>query len=289
MKTLEPLRKLAYAAHNWTSFSPEKRAESVVNDYSEELDMDIAKIKSYGADEAQVERYKSGYIKKISAWLGSQSNCASSMIAGPANFPVERMRKRNAWADNHYNTFRQWREKVLNAYERYERKAKIERAGGELEVAKAKLKGLEAGRELGKAANKRIKEALRDMVNIDEYLLGLGIKPHMLEYTMKFGFGSCNTNANIRNTKKRIAELEAKEQKAEQGNNEIAFTGGVVLLNVEIDRLQILYNEKPDQETIGKLKGRGFRWSPFYKAWQRQLTRNATFDAQNITGVEISL
>ena len=33
MKTLEHLREQAYRAHSNVSFSPEKRAESIVNDY----------------------------------------------------------------------------------------------------------------------------------------------------------------------------------------------------------------------------------------------------------------
>ena len=44
---------------------------------------------------------------------------------------------------------------------------------------------------------------------------------------------------------------------------------------VEADRLQILFDEKPDEETRAALKSNGFRWSPRYNAWQRQLTQNA--------------
>jgi hypothetical protein len=44
---------------------------------------------------------------------------------------------------------------------------------------------------------------------------------------------------------------------------------------VEIDRLQILFEDIPDADTRTALKSNGFRWSPRYKAWQRQLTDNA--------------
>lgn len=287
MKTLENLRQLAYRSHSGTSFSPEKRAESVVNDYSAEVDSDIVKIKSQGASDEQVARYLAGYTDKLKSYLHSHSNVMSSMITGPANFPVARNQKRSNWADNHYNHFREWRTKVLNAYERYARKTAIAEGGGELGMARKKLESLEANRELEKEANKKIKQALKDMVNIDDYLLGLGVQPHMLEYTMKWGFGSCNTNANIRNTKKRIEELEAKAAKATNENKEIAFEGGKVLFNYEIDRIQIQHDAKPEPAVISNLKSNGFKWSPFYKAWQRQLTGNAIWATENLLKIKI--
>ncbi len=48
-----------------------------------------------------------------------------------------------------------------------------------------------------------------------------------------------------------------------------------VLQNIEQNRLQLFFPGKPDQEMIAKLKSRGFKWSPRFQAWQRQLTTNA--------------
>ena len=287
MKTLEHLKELAYRSHSGTSFSPERRAETVVNDYSAEVDLDIASIRKQGASDEQVARYLAGYTDKLKAYLQSHSNVMSSMITGPANFPVARNQKRSNWADNHYNHFREWRKKVLSAYDRYEKKAKIAEGGGELGVARKKLESLQANRELEKEANKKIKQALKDMVNIDEYLLGLGVQPHMIEHTMKWGFGSCNTNANIRNTKKRIEELEVKEAKAGNENKEVVFDGGKVILNYEIDRVQIQHDAKPEPAVITSLKSSGFKWSPFYKVWQRQLTRNAIWVTENLLKIKL--
>ena len=38
---------------------------------------------------------------------------------------------------------------------------------------------------------------------------------------------------------------------------------------------QILFDEKPGEETRNTLKANGFKWSPREGAWQRQLTDNA--------------
>lgn len=45
--------------------------------------------------------------------------------------------------------------------------------------------------------------------------------------------------------------------------------------NLELNRLQLIFDGKPDQATIDRLKKTGFKWSPKNTAWQRQLTPNA--------------
>ena len=139
VKTLSHLTQTATSAFSGISFDPEKRGASIVNDYSAELDEDIESIRALGANEEQISRYKSNYETKLRGWLYSQSNIVSTMIAGPSNFPSERMRKRNQWADNHYSNFREWRTKVLNAYKKYHAKKAIEAAGGEIGITRRYL------------------------------------------------------------------------------------------------------------------------------------------------------
>lgn len=81
-----------------------------------------------------------------------------------------------------------------------------------------------------------------------------------------------NNNAEISRTKKRIAELEAVDK---MDHVEISFPGGVLLTNEDINRVQILFDDKPDEETRSKLKSYGFRWSPREGAWQTQRTPHA--------------
>lgn len=79
----------------------------------------------------------------------------------------------------------------------------------------------------------------------------------------------------IKRVEERIAELDKRAQQAEQPADNIAFPGGEIVRNLEADRLQIIFDEKPGEEMRAKLKSNGFRWSPRYGAWQRQLTQNA--------------
>ena len=50
------------------------------------------------------------------------------------------------------------------------------------------------------------------------------------------------------------------------------FKGGEAVVNLANNRLQLMFDEKPTQENLTKLKQHGFKWAPKVKAWQRQLT-----------------
>ena len=78
-----------------------------------------------------------------------------------------------------------------------------------------------------------------------------------------------NNSAEIRRVKDRIKSLS---QQREIGYVGWEFEGGKVEANAEANRLQILFEEKPDAATREELKSNGFRWSPKAEAWQRQLT-----------------
>lgn len=283
---LSHLKQIARNSYNWISQDPDGRGQRCLSGWNEEIQKDVEKIKSLGANEEQVERYKKGYEKHLVAWYSSQGNCASSFVCGPANFPVAKMQKRYAWADNHYKTFRAWREKVLNAYDRYERKRKIDEAGGPLEIAKNKLSQLEAYQEKMKRVNKAHKAYLKNQNSIQSNTeLSDDEKDLVIKYVSRYSwephpfapYQLTNNNAMIKNTKDRIKDLENKEQALSEGNKQFEFEGGTVVFNVELDRICIKHDEKPASDVIQTLKKNGFRWSPFHKVWMRQITENAKF------------
>ena len=61
--------------------------------------------------------------------------------------------------------------------------------------------------------------------------------------------------------------------------------GVKIVCNAAIDRLQIIFDAKPDAGMIGKLKGEAWKWSPSNQAWQRKLTEAAKQSAKRITGI----
>ena len=78
-------------------------------------------------------------------------------------------------------------------------------------------------------------------------------------------------NADIRRCKDRIKEIQELE---ELQFEEITFNGGKAILNRDINRLQLLFDAKPDEETRALLKGHGFKWSRYEQAWQRLYNKN---------------
>ena len=75
-----------------------------------------------------------------------------------------------------------------------------------------------------------------------------------------------NIGARIREIKRRIQSLEKLE------NNEFEekeFSGGRIVQNKDINRIQIIFDNIPNEEIRNHLKHNGFHWSRKECAWQR--------------------
>lgn len=293
MKTLEHLREQAYRAHYNTSFNPEKRAETVVNTYSIELDEDMIEITALSSEYAP--KYKEKYIQLLSHWLRSKSNCISSMITGPAKFPVRKAEKANINEHNRYVEFRNWRDKIFKSFEKQARKQAIEDAGGELEIARQKVSDLKATQEYMKRINKAHAAFVKKPQSLIEADLLEEEKDFIMKWFPKFGnytkpfqtFELTNNNAKIKNTEVRVRVLEQKESAKNDDGKEYVISGGKLILNYASDRIQIFNDEKPSREVIDSYKKNGLKWSPFNKCWQRQITDNAKFSMKHLFKIEL--
>ncbi len=83
-----------------------------------------------------------------------------------------------------------------------------------------------------------------------------------------------NNNSEIKRIKQRINELEKHRDVGFAGWK---FEGGEAVVNNDINRLQLFFDERPDKESCSVLKHKGFHWSPREGAWQRQLNDNAIY------------
>lgn len=83
-----------------------------------------------------------------------------------------------------------------------------------------------------------------------------------------------NNNSEIKRIKQRINELEKHRDVGFVGWK---FEGGEAVVNNDINRLQLFFDERLDRERCSVLKRRGFHWSPREGAWQRQLNDNAIY------------
>jgi len=76
------------------------------------------------------------------------------------------------------------------------------------------------------------------------------------------------------------AALSAEAATAE--HQAIEFPGVKCVQNTTLNRIQLLFDGKPEPDTIAKLKGEAFRWSPREGAWQRQNTNNGVQAAYRV-------
>ena len=83
-----------------------------------------------------------------------------------------------------------------------------------------------------------------------------------------------NINANIRETKLRIERLKKQEEIVFPDTE---FKGGKVIHNKEINRIQILFDDKPNEDIRNQLKHNGFHWSRYEGAWQRQFNQRTVY------------
>ena len=93
-----------------------------------------------------------------------------------------------------------------------------------------------------------------------------------------------NNNAEIRRIKERIAEIERIKANAEKPiEDKYPHVDGVeVVENAEAMRIQLIFDGKPDDATRALLKSNGFRWSPSFGAWQRQLNGHGIYAAKAV-------
>jgi uncharacterized protein DUF3560 len=158
-------------------------------------------------------------------------------------------------------------------------------AGGKI---KERIEELEALQTKMAATNKCIRR------NDDAGLTALGYTDKQIgqlktpDFAGRIGFPAyalSNNSANIRRLKQRLAEV-VKNATRESARYQ-AGPGIEIVENAEINRLQIVFAEKPDVDVRQKLKRNGFRWSPSEGAWQRQLSGGARYAAEYALGVKL--
>ena len=85
--------------------------------------------------------------------------------------------------------------------------------------------------------------------------------------------------ANIRETKLRIKRLEEQEQLVFP---DIEFKGGKAIHNKEINRIQIIFDDIPNENIRSELKHNGFHWSRYEGAWQRQFNQRTIYVTKSL-------
>ena len=152
----------------------------------------------------------------------------------------------------------------------------------------AKLQELRASQEYMKAVNDYYKangtcQGFPGLSDETATKLEDGMKYHPWDKKPFASASLSNNNRNIRATEKRIQQLTEAQ---ELGYTGWVFEGGRVETNTEKNRLQIFFDEIPDEDVRKELKSCGFKWARSQGAWQWQLTDNAIRAASYIKAIQ---
>ncbi len=97
------------------------------------------------------------------------------------------------------------------------------------------------------------------------------------------GWVLSNLGANIRRVKQRIEQLQREQATPAAAPVQ---TGACTLVeNQGANRVQLVFEGKPDQATRTTLKQWGFRWAPSQGAWQRHLNNAGRAAAQAVVKI----
>jgi len=93
---------------------------------------------------------------------------------------------------------------------------------------------------------------------------------------------------DLTNNNSQIKRLRAKLAEVSRGFEGWEFNGGRAEANTEMNRLQLFFDERPDETQRTQLKSNGFKWAPSQDAWQRQLNDNAIYAAGRLDFIKPS-
>lgn len=291
----------AYAAHQHTSFVPEQRARMRQQEFANEINGLYAELLPLATTpelqsvlDAEIARYKDGYLKHIYAVFAAQSRVASVLITGGSNFPTAQNQKRIDTERCRTEEFLAWRDKARAAIEKAILRARTpvqiqDEDWSLLEKRIAYNLGVIAAIDRGDAPFNRsafingIAERVERLARNGDVELVRRALAVVQAYNDSHAKAAITTRHRFWKLLDVAHDAQAKRSTADSGVIG-TFAGGEIIDNPAEDRIQIVFDGKPDADMRGKLKDAGWRWSPSQGAWQRKRTRNAIESAKHIVG-----
>jgi hypothetical protein len=297
-----------YSARTFSDLN--KRAEREIEDAAQSIEQALERIAKALAREkleAFAEPTDELVDRAIRAWAAYQhagSRVLNWMVTGPARFPVRSNEKR---MDSEHKRLGEYLDLLKLAPERAVKRAQraqkealgpVGVVNVELADLKARLAHRESDQMLMKAVNEIIRREklkagdgavlaafVKDRgFNLSEALCAKILVPPYQGASIGFAsYSLSNNNAEIHRLRDRVAQVERKAERVEEGEQAERVVNGVRVVEDALDdRCGCMFDGKPAPDVIALLKSRGFRWSPRNSAWQRQLTQNARYAADGV-------
>ena len=266
-----------------------------VNKAAQLVEQQKARVSAFYHD--KLDALLNSYARRLAAWMNdynrNQASYPSQFIAGAGNYNMKKHNRQMAREDSLWEEYRQI-EAILD---------KIRSVGtGPVDLADPHAREMLTERlnsqrqmlEDAKTANAyyRKHKTLEGCPGLSEKNRAWLTRPGVFvsgDGSPIFLYGSpfpayelASIRGKIERTEQRLAELDRREQQAAESQTGTAFDGGQIVRNIDLNRLQILFDAIPSADTRAALKQNGFRWSPKNQAWQRQLTDNAERAARQV-------
>jgi hypothetical protein len=256
---------MSFSDYNEGSATAEYNA--TIQDAREKIEQAKAKV----SPEAQTRldsllaRYTTNYASWTNKYNSNGASHVSMMISGPSNYNMRAhekylSRERTLWAE--YDDIKDIDSKIW-AIVNGDKIIKSDDANAIEKLQEKLAKELENHAALI-AENKQLRKE--------------GQEPHPAWMTS-------NGNGRIKGIRDRIAHLERLAEQAATTTIEeqtVEINGIKIIDNLEAQRLQIIFPNKPDANIREQLKKNGFRWSPTNGAWQRYRGHDAERLAKEI-------
>lgn len=279
---VEDCKELAHKAGQWISFDPDRYGEGLLDSMEAELEVFLGKLPEDVRDD-----YEDKFIQKYKEWMGALSRCFSQAITGAGGWKPATFRRHEKTMNAEQNARKrldEWKEKIIRRCNRQERLT----GWAEVERLQAKLEELTDLQEKMKAANKIIRSKKLSEVEKEDELMAIGLSEatsiRCLEpdFAGRYGFPQYALSNNLAKIKDTEAKMKRHERMASQEDEIHRHSWGELHVDYSDERYRFLFDDKPSQEVIGKMKEHGYKWSPANKAWQRQITPNAAYSTKKL-------
>ncbi len=293
----ETARNAHYCVHmgDYKPGSATASYRNSVNKAAQMVEQQKARVSAFYHD--KLDALLNSYARRLAQWTNdynrNQASYPSQFIAGAGNFNMRKHNRQMSREDSLWEEYRQI-EAILD---------KIRSVGtGPVDLADPHAREMLTERlnsqrqmlEDAKTANAyyRKHKTLEGCPGLSEKNRAWLTRPGVFasgdgspisQYGSPFpAYELASIRGKIERTEQRLAELDRREQQAAEPQTGTAFDGGQIVRNIDLNRLQILFDAIPDADTRAALKQNGFRWSPKNQAWQRQLTDNAERAARQV-------
>jgi len=305
---------LATRSHSGTSHDPGLRGTQEQQEYLRFMTAvwGNCEARATTPEEAQIaytefERYRQNWIGKKKALLSAHSRIMSTMITGPARFPVARMAKINDSYQRKVEEFLAWDKRAQQAMQEaiHPTDTGVISSTDPSAVAKieAKIAQLKQLQEFMRSVNNQLRlrtindsekirniKEMADSINlpITEAAILRRMKPSDNMGQMGYlPFELTNNNAEIHRLEARLPQIKRMLATPERS---ATFAGGSIEEDKTQGKIFVYHDDKPSEEVRSKMKGIGLHYTPSQpgKPWGRKLSPNAVAAVERIFGVKLT-